>query len=162
MSIYFIKTKASPGPRMKLAQPPTSCQPTLAQTYTLPLGLGVPPWGASHHLAGRRQAPSTALTLAEDVGEALKTDKGWSVRTAGSKDAGVLVPTEGVQSSGACRGQPDQTSSSLRSSSPTIILSGQEASPTESLRVSHHPPRYNPALRKHPLQTRNQSLLFSC
>ena len=159
MSIYFIETKASPGPRMKLAQPPTSCPPTLAQTYTLPLGLGVPPWGASHHLAGRRQAPSAALALAEDMGEALKTHKRWSVRTAGSKDAGVLVPTEGVRGSGACRGQLDRTSSSLHSS--TIMLSGQEASPTESLRVSHHPSRYNPALCKHPLQTRSQSL-FSC
>lgn len=161
MSIYFKETKASPGPRMKLARPQTSCPPTLAQTYTLPLGLGVPPWGASHHLAGRRQAPSAALALAEDVGEALKIHKGWSVRTAGSKDAGVLVPTEGVQSSGACRGQPDWTSSSLRSSGPTIMLSGQEASPAESLWVSQHPSRYNPALRKHPLQTRSQSL-FSC
>ena len=75
MSICFIETKASPGPRMRLARPPAPCPRTLAQTYTLPLGLGVPPRGAGHHLAGRRQAPSTALALAEDVGEALKTHK---------------------------------------------------------------------------------------
>lgn len=36
----------------------------------LPVGLGVPPWGANHHLAGRRQAPSTALAFMEDVSEA--------------------------------------------------------------------------------------------
>lgn len=107
VSICLIETKASPGPRMRLARPPASCPPTLAQTYTLPLGLGVPPRGAGHHLAGRRQAPSTALALVEDIGESLKTHKGWSVRTAGSKDAGALVPAAGVQSSGACRGQPD-------------------------------------------------------
>lgn len=138
-------------------RPPPSFLPALAQTYTLPGGLRVSPRGAGHHLAGRWQARSTALAFVENVSEALKTHKGWSVRT-GQQQRQVFWSTRQVYGAlGLAEGQLDRMFSSLSSTSPSIMLSGQEASPTESLWVLHQSKRHNPALCKLPLK-KSQSM----
>lgn len=93
------------------------------QTYTLPLGLGVPsgePVTTSQ--ADGRHLPQHCA-LVEDIGESLKTHKGWSVRTAGSKDAECAGQRQVFRALGLA--EDSRTSSSLRSSSPMIMLSGQ-------------------------------------